>query len=63
MKKLTTGLIISFGLGSAIGTVIYDYFVHNNIDWIRSLLVGIFVIISLIAFNRISTSRKEVNTK
>jgi len=63
MKKLTAGLLISFGLGSAFGTVIYDYFVHKNIDWIRSLLVGIFVIISLNAFNRLSTSRKEVNTK
>jgi hypothetical protein len=58
MKKLTIGILISFGFGSAFGIVIYDYFVHNNIDWIRSLLVGIFVTISLIAFNRISTSQK-----
>jgi hypothetical protein len=59
MKKMKTGLIISFGLGSAFGVVIYDYFVHENIDWIRTLLVGIFVTISLIAFNRVSTSRKQ----
>jgi hypothetical protein len=58
MKKLTTGLLISFGFGSAFGIVIYDYFVHDNIDWIRALLVGIFVTISLLAYNRISTSRK-----
>ncbi|MEI7420899.1 MAG: hypothetical protein WCK18_02345 [Prolixibacteraceae bacterium] len=58
MNKLTGGLIISFGFGSAFGIVIYDYFVHGNIDWIRSLLVGIFVAISLIAFNWISSSRK-----
>jgi hypothetical protein len=60
MKKLNTGLLISFSLGSAFGTVIYDYFVHDNIDWIRALLVGLFVTISLIIYNRISTSRSKI---
>lgn len=52
MKKLNAGLLISFGCGSAFGTVIYDHFVHDNIDWIRALLVGLFVTISLIAYTK-----------
>ena len=60
MKKLTAGLLISFGFGSAFGIVIYDYFVHGGIDWIRSLLVGLFVTISLIVFNRLSTNGSKI---
>ena len=60
MKKLSTGLLITFGFGSAFGNVIFDFFVHESIDWIRALFVGLFVTISLIVYNRISTSRREL---
>jgi hypothetical protein len=60
MKKWNIGLLISFGFGSGFGIAIYDYFVHDNVDWIRSLLVGLFVTISLIVFNRLSTSQSKL---
>jgi hypothetical protein len=60
MKNMTIGILISFGFGSALGITIYDYFVHENVDWIRSLLVGLFVTISLMVFNRLSTRRSKL---
>jgi biotin transporter BioY len=58
MKKISAGYLISFGFGSAVGAVIFDYFAHDSIDWFRALFIGVFVTISLIGFFRIINKLK-----
>ena len=54
MKNWPTKKIIGFGLGMTVGTIIYDYFSYDSIDWIRSIFVGVFSTIGLFLFIKIS---------
>jgi uncharacterized membrane protein len=40
------------GLGIGVGTAIYDYFSHGEIDWIRAVVISIIASLILLAFEK-----------
>lgn len=48
MKK-----ILGTGLGIGIGTAVYDYFAHGEIDWIRALDIAIIASVILFVIEKV----------
>jgi len=44
-------------LGLTTGFIIYDYFAHEQIDWIRAIIIAILTVIIVVIFNRLKKSK------
>ena len=55
MKK-----ILGTGLGIGVGTAIYDYFSHGEIDWLRAVAVAIIASVILFAIEKMKKNNLEI---
>ena len=51
MKDFFSLKNIKMGLGFATGFIIYDYFAHGEIDWIRAIVTAILAIVIMAIIN------------
>ncbi len=51
MKNFFNIKNLKIGLGFAAGFIIYDYFVHGEIDWIRAIVTAILAVIIMAVIN------------
>jgi|GEM_PF-2099405 len=57
LKNYSWKSIAGFALGMALGSVIYDYFFHESVDWGKAVFQGIFITVILFVFKQASTPR------
>ena len=50
MEKFLNIKNLKMALGFAIGFVLYDYFAHGQVDWIRAIIVSILTVIFMTIF-------------
>ncbi len=58
MKKWDLKTILGLGIGLVLGNVIYDYFAHDSINWIRAIFAGILVVIMMVVFQKIKSEKR-----
>ena len=59
MKNANPKSIIGLAVGIAIGSIIYDYFFHEGIDWGKAFFQFIFIAIILFVLKQVSSPQSS----